>query len=220
MRGGRERLGLCFLSIWLIFLSPSTASGQEISGPPSDGSPTGGVVINLPPNPGLPVNGGIIVVDVQRILEASLAVRAVQAQLTEARQAFQQETRAREAALRERDRQLAAERGRLEESVFQRERDRLATDLASLQEDIRVWFRAHDRTMNQTMHQAQQALLHIVSDLARQRGAAVVISKSSVVLVQPGLDVTDAALQRLDQQLPNLPAPQLPTVLAPSKNLR
>ena len=196
MHRGRGRLGLCLLSIWLVSLSPSTSSGQETSGPPSDDAPTGGVVINLSPNPGLSVNGGIIVVDVQRILEASLAVRAVQAQLTEARQAFQQETRAREAALRERDRQLAAERGRLEESVFQRERDRLATDLASLQEDIRVWFRIHDRTMNQIMHQAQQMLLHIVSDLARQRGAAVVISKSAVVLVQPGLDVTDAEFAR------------------------
>ena len=220
MRGGRGGLGLCLLSIWLVFLSPSTPSGQETSEPLSDAAPTGGVMINLPPNPGLPANGGIIVVDVQRILEASLAVRAVQAQLTEARQAFQQETRAREAALRERDRQLAAERGRLEESVFQRARDRLATDLASLQEDIGVWFRAHDRTMNQTMHQAQQMLLHIIGDLARQRGAAMVISKSSVVLVQPGLDVTDAALRRLDQQLPTLPAPQLPMVLAPSEDLR
>ncbi len=207
-----QQQGLALLLVCLL-LWPWAAWGQSESGKAVEAEEDGsrsGVVINLPPEPNLPSASGIVVVDVQRILEESLAVQAVQRQLTDARHDFQEQMRTREAALQERDRDLAGQRAELDDEIFQQRRDLLAQDLATLQEDIRVWFRAHDQAQNQALRQAQQTLLKIVSDLARQRGAAVVIPKSSIVLVQPNLDITEAALQRLNLELPSLPAPVLP----------
>ncbi len=197
----------CFCTVF-----PLQAIGQSEPSPTAEeeGEKQGGVVINLPPSPALPATTGLVVVDVQQILEQALAVQAVQEQLTAARQDFQAEMRGREAALQERDRVLAAQRSAMDDAAFQAERDLLARDLAILQEDIRNWFRAHDQAQNLALRQAQQALLQIVSELARQRGAAVVIPKSSIVLVQPNLDITEEALRRLNQELPSLPPPQLP----------
>ncbi len=195
----------------LCLLAPAQAQEQGEASEPEMESSRSGVIINLPPDPTVPTQSGIVVVDVQRILAQSLAVRSVQDALTMARQEFQGEMREREADLQERDRVLAAQRAMLNEEVFQEQRDLLARDLATLQEDIRVWFRAHDQAQNKALRQAQQVLLRIVGDLARQRGAAVVIPKSSIVLVQPDLDLTEAALRRLDLELPELPPPILPS---------
>lgn len=219
MQAALRQRGLALLLACLCLLVPLQAAGQsDLSGEAepageAEGETRGGVVINLPPTPTLPAASGIVVVDVQQILEQSLAVQAVQDQLTAARQAFQAEMRGREAALQERDRVLAGQRASMAEADFQAERDRLARDLAILQEDIRVWFRAHDQAQNLALRQAQQALLRIVSDLARQRGAAVVIPKSSIVLVQPNLDISEEALARLNHELPALPPPVLPKQL-------
>ncbi len=213
-RGGRWALGLLLVYLCLLPLAEGRAQDQEA--PAAEGeSGRGGVVINLPPEPQLAPATGIVVVDVQRVLEESVAVQAVQGQLTAARQAFQEEMRGREAALQDRDKELAAKRASMDEALFQEQRDLLAHDLAGLQEDIRVWFRAHDQAQNQALRQAQQVLLRIVGDLARQRGASVVIPKSSIVLVQPNLDITEAALQRLNAELPSLPAPVLPSQSEP-----
>lgn len=213
MRTALRRQGFALLLACLCAFLPLHAAGQSEA--PSqadedDAGQRGGVVINLPPTPSLPDTSGIVVVDVQEILEQSIAIRAVQDQLTVARQIFQAEMREREAGLQERDRVLAGQRASMDDATFQAERDRLARDLASLQEDIRVWFRAHDQAQNMALRQAQQTLLQIVSDLARQRGAAIVIPKSSIVLVQPSLDITEAAMNRLNRELPSLPPPVLP----------
>jgi len=205
---GRRALSVLLVYFFLLPLSGVEAQGQEAPAASNENA-RGGVVINLPPEPQVTPASGIVVVDVQRVLEESIAVQAVQNQLAAARQAFQEEMRGREAALQDRDKELAAQRASMDEALFQEQRDQLAHDLANLQEDVRVWFRAHDQAQNQALRQAQQVLLRIVGDLARQRGASVVIPKSSIVLVQPNLDITEAALQRLNTELPSLPTPVL-----------
>lgn len=199
--GGRPLLALLLV---LCCLLPA-ARAQE--GAPGEGS---GVVINLPPPAEDEPDFVVIVVDVQRILEEAQALRQLQDQLAEARQAFQTVTRHREAELRERDRTLAADRDRYEAEEFQEKRDQLAQDLAALQEDIRSWFRTHDQVLNQAMRQAQEQLLRIVGELARERGASLVLPRASVLLVQSDLDITEEVLQRLNAEMPALPPPVLP----------
>ncbi len=212
MQGLLRRQGRTLLLICAFFAFASPIKAQNTAPEESEGESgaRSGVVINLPPNPTLPSVDQLLVVDVQRILEQSLAVQSIQNQLTAARQSFQAEMRAREAALQERDRELASQRAAMDAGAFQAERDRLASDLASLQDDIRVWFRAHDQAQNLALRQAQQTLLRIVSEIAQTRGAVIVIPKSSIVLVQPNLDITEEALQRLNRDLPSLPEPVLP----------
>ncbi|MEO1190152.1 MAG: OmpH family outer membrane protein [Pseudomonadota bacterium] len=174
---------------------------------PLEEQPRSGVVINLPPEPSIRAVAPIVVVDMERILDEAAAITQLRATLAAARQGFQLAMREREAQLQERDQVLAGQRDQLDPDVFQRERDQLARDLTGLQDEIKAWFREHDRVLNQALRQTQTALLAEVSALATERGAVVVLSKSSIVLVQPDLDITEAALRRLNEVLPALPPP-------------
>jgi len=189
------------------------AAGDALAQDEEEAGQGSGVSINIMPQSQEPgASAAVVVVDVQRILEEAQALQQVQQQLAQERQAFQNLTREREAELQQRDRELAQQRDTMDPDDFNSERDRLAEDLAGLQEDIRVWFRAHDRALNQSMRQGQDLLLGIVGELARQRGASVVLPRASVVLVQPDLDITEDALAILNRRLPRLPPPDLPAV--------
>ncbi len=204
-KGGRHSVVWLLACLLPVLSISGHAWAQEEAEEGELASPRSGVVINLPPGPTFASQ--IIVVDVQRILDEAQAVREMREQLSQARQAFQAGMREREADLQERDKNLAAQRGSMDPVIFQTERERLAQDLSGMQEDIRSWFRVHDQALNQAMRRAQDVLLRIVGDMARQRGASVVIPKSSIVLVQPELDITDAALERLNDELTSLPLP-------------
>ncbi|GAB5468998.1 MAG: hypothetical protein Kilf2KO_20280 [Rhodospirillales bacterium] len=197
-------LALVFTALLAVQLTEARA--QEEASPPQS---LNGVVIHLPPNPALTASTPLVVVDMQRILEVAQAIRVMRDGMTSARQSFQAEMRGREAELQERDSILAAARASMDPADFQSQRDQLARDLALLQDDIKVWFRDHDRVMNQALRRTQEVLLRIVGDLASERGAIVVLPKSSIVLIQPELDITESALQRLNEELPSLPMPDL-----------
>lgn len=146
--------------------------------------------------------GVVIVIDLQRILRESTAMQTLQAQVSAARDAFQSEIRQREEELRARDQELARERPTLAPEVYAERRKELAEELAALQQAVQERRRQLDQVMSDGMRQVQSALLPIVQALAEDRSADIVLSKTAIILVRPELEITDAALARLDEILP------------------
>lgn len=153
---------------------------------------------------GLPDNPGIIVVDLQQILREADAVQALQAQVGAAREAFQAEIRQREEELRQRDQELARERPDLPPEAYAARRQALADELAALQSAVQERRRQLDQAMNEGMRQVQSVLLPILQNLTEQQGAFLLLSKTSIVLVRPELEITDVALARLNEALPTV----------------
>ena len=54
------------------------------------------------------------------------------------------------------------------------------------------------------MKQVQAALVDISREIAEERKSDLVIEKSAVVLVRPELEITQEALKRLNQRLPEV----------------
>lgn len=144
----------------------------------------------------------IIAIDLQRILREALAVQGLQEQVGTAREAFQAEIRQREEELRQRDQELARERPTLAPEVYAERRKALAEELTSLQQTVQERRKQLDQAMTEGMRQVQAALLPIIQSLAEERKADIVLSKTSLVLVRPELEITDAALERLNVALP------------------
>lgn len=146
----------------------------------------------------------IIVVDLQRILREAAAVQALQQQVSAAREAFQAEIRQREEDLRRLDQELARERPSLSPEVYDERRQALADQLAALQSDIQERRRQLDQALNEGMRQVQSGLLPILQQLTEERGADIMLAKTSIVLARPELEVTDEALARLNAKLPTV----------------
>lgn len=146
----------------------------------------------------------IVVVDLQRILREASAVQVLQQQVGAAREAFQAEIRQREDDLRQQDTALAREKDTLPPDVYAQRRQALADQLAALQSDIQERRRQLDQAMNEGMRQVQTELLPILQQLTAERGADIMLAKTSIVLARPELEVTDEALARLNARLPTV----------------
>lgn len=144
----------------------------------------------------------ILVIDLQRILREATAVQTLQAQVGAAREAFQAEIRQREEQLRAMDQDLARERPTLPPEIYAERRQALAQELRELQQAVQERRKQLDQAMTEGMRQVQAALLPIVQRLAEERAADLVLSKTAAVLVRPELEITDAALQQLNAELP------------------
>lgn len=155
------------------------------------------------PAPGAP-GTVIIVVDLQRILREAAAVQALQQQVGAAREAFQTEIRQREEELRRLDQELARERPTLPPEAYAERRQALADQLADLQSDIQERRRQLDQALNEGMRQVQSELLPVLQQLTEERGADIMLAKTSIVLARPELEVTDEALARLNVRLPTV----------------
>lgn len=156
------------------------------------------------PQQGGPAVSQYLVVDLNRILREAAAVQALQQQVGAAREAFQAEIRQREESLRQRDQELARERPQLTPEEYETRRSQLAQELTQLQSDVQERRRQLDQAMNEGMRQVQAVLLPILQQLTEERGASILISKTSIVLVRPELEITDQALSRLDETLPTV----------------
>ena len=114
-----------------------------------------------------------------------------------------------EREIREADRNLAIERTQLNPSVYAQKRRALELQATTLQRSYREKMRAVDTTFRQGLAQIQQQLTLITQEIAAERGLDLVLAKATVVLVRPDLEITDDALLRLNERLPEVRLPGL-----------
>ena len=63
---------------------------------------------------------------------------------------------------------------------------------------------ALERSNAEALEKIQDAMLKIITDIAKDRKANLVFQRSELVLFDQDFDVTDEVLQKLDEQLPTL----------------
>lgn len=140
----------------------------------------------------------IAVIDMQKIMRESEAVQSIQRQIEQQRSEYQEQLRQKEQQLRTADEELTRQRSVLSSDAFQKKRRELEEQVGTLQRDIQSSKRQLDQNYSKAMKSVQQKLVEIVGDIASKRNLDMVIGKTTVVLVKPELDITDAALERLN----------------------
>jgi Skp family chaperone for outer membrane proteins len=172
--------------LWLLVLAPVTVAAQD-----------------APPAPRI----GIL--DVQRILGESVAMGALSEELEGLRIQHQAELREGERVIREADRSLALERPNLAAPVYAQRRRELEMQATTLQREFQKKTRAADAAFRQGMAQIQKQLTLVAQEIATERKLDIVLAKATIVLVRPELEITDAALARLNQRMPRVLLPGL-----------
>lgn len=147
------------------------------------------------------------VIDVQGVLRASTAVQSLSNEVESLRDSLQAEIQGRENELRAADIDLAQRRSSLTPEAYSEERAALEDESLALQRYVQEERRRLDQRFSRGMAQVQQVLLQISQDIARENGLDLVISKSTVIIVRSELDFTDEALERLNDELQEVPLP-------------
>ncbi len=144
----------------------------------------------------------IIVVDFQKIVRESAAAAAVQAQIDELRNAYQEEFGVIEGELRGIESQLTELRATLTDDEFVQRRRDFELQVTEAQRRAQYRRAAMDRALDDAMDRVQETLLEVIAGIAEQQGANLVINRTQLVLADQALDFTTEALAELNQQLP------------------
>lgn len=146
----------------------------------------------------------IMIIDMQEILRESTAVNELQERIERQRLAYQEELRKREEELRENEQQLSRERSSLDAEAFARRRQELEQTVGEAQRDIQQNRQRLDRAFSEGMRQVQLQVIRIADQIADERGANLVLDKSTVLLSHPDFEITEETLRRLNETLPRL----------------
>lgn len=153
----------------------------------------------------------IAVVDVQKIMQESEAAKSVQTVIESRRDEYQKEIGGLEEKLRSAEQELRKQQTVLSPDALANKRKGFEKQVADVQRTVQARKRALDAGLNEAMGAVQKAMLDIIADVSREKGANVVLARHQFVIIDTKLDVTDTVMQRLNARLPkvivNIPKP-------------
>ncbi len=165
-------------------------------------APLGGAVAQSETGP------DIAVIDIQRLLRKAKATVDFTNQIDRQRQLFREQISGREQELRAADQELARQRTVLSAEAFAEKRREFEAQFAEVQREAQTRMRELDQLRADGRKQVHRAIGIIVAEIARERGIRLVIAQQGqIVLAETALDITEAVLERLNEQLPRVEAP-------------
>jgi Skp family chaperone for outer membrane proteins len=150
----------------------------------------------------------LAIIDVQKVLRESTAVKALSKRVEKQKVQHQDELREQERDLRKADQELARQRSILSPEAYAKKRGELEKRVGTLQRAARNRKRKLGKIFTQGMARVQAELGNIAREIAEERGIDLILSKATVVLVKPKFEITQEAVRRLNARMPDLPAAQ------------
>jgi Skp family chaperone for outer membrane proteins len=147
----------------------------------------------------------VAVVDVQFILQEAAASRNIQKQLEAQRETYQNEISKQEDRLRAVEQELNRQRSVLSPDDFAQKRREFEQQVADVQRTVQARKRVLDQAFNESMTKVRDTVLQIVTEVAGEQKATLVLAKQQVVLAEKSLDLTSAVLERVNRKLPTVP---------------
>ena len=162
----------------------------------------------------------IAIIDVDQILQETLAAKGVRAQADKYQQTFQSEMSKEEAALRTTQQDIDQQRKTLSQDAFAEKARAFDANVAEFQRKGLARRRAFDKSFNTAMSQVQQGMLEATQQVATNHGATMVLPRSQVVLFDDKMNLTKEIIAAMDKKLPHVdfPAPKVEVESAPTSS--
>ncbi len=192
----------------LLWLPAATAKAQEVSPP----APTTGAAA-LP----APV---IVVVDVDQILQESVAAKSVRSQADKYQQSFQDETSKEETRLRATQQEIEQQRKTLSPEAFAEKARAFENSFGDYQRKVNARRQAFSKSVSIAMGHVQQAMLEATQQVTVARGANIVLPRTQVMLFDDKMNATKDIIAVMDKKLTHVdfPAPKVEPEAAPPAN--
>jgi outer membrane protein len=196
--------------------------------PPSAPSPPTPPV-SAPPAPAQPASSApapmsltVLVVDVQALLQNSKAAKMVRGQIEQKRNEYTKEISHPEEALRAERDAIQRQQASLSADALNQKGREFQQKVNDLERNVQGKRQALEKSNGEALSKIQEEMLKIITDIAKQRKANLVLQRSDIVLFDQNFDVTDEVLEKLDEQMPTLtvnfvaptPPPPNPTASA------
>lgn len=189
----------------LLAIVPASAQQQPAAPRPAQPPAPAGAAVATPAT-------SVGVVDIQRLFRESAAGKSANQQLADLRARYQTEIAKIEERLRVEEAELNRARVSLPPDQFETKRRDLTRKVQETQRQVQERNTALDSAQAQARDEMLKVIQQIVIALMGERGFTLILDQAQVLLSHDGLNITQEALRRLDQQLPRVrvAAPNLP----------
>jgi Skp family chaperone for outer membrane proteins len=155
------------------------------------------------PGGGAPV-AKILIIDLRKVMGSSKVGRDIQSQVEALKREAQGELNGEGASLRAEETQLQQQAAILAPDVKARKIKEWQARAASFQTKVNQRSGLIQGGVIKAQQQIEQALDPILEGIMRERGATVLLDRSSVLLAPNAIDVTEVVTQRLDVKMPSV----------------
>jgi outer membrane protein len=146
----------------------------------------------------------IAVVDLQRIMQESMASKSIQKQLESLRAKYQKETEGEENSLRQTEQALARDQKKVSADVYGQREQQLRERFLSVERMVNARRKSLDQSYTDSMNTVRATVQDIVAALAKAQQTSVVLAKQQTLWVDNPLDMTDDVLSTLNKKLPRV----------------
>lgn len=147
------------------------------------------------------IQSSVLTIDVDALFQGSMFSDTFDARYQQQAEALVAENLKIEAALTEEEKSLTARRPAMAPAAFRAEAEAFATKV----EEIRAAQDAKEAALRNSVSTAQQVFIEAVSPILGQmmseRGAVVILDRRSVFLTRSVVDITEAAIARVNAEL-------------------
>jgi outer membrane protein len=147
----------------------------------------------------------VAVLDLQQLLKTSKGAQNIESQLVTIRKEFQSVVEKEEKTLREAEKAIVDQKGKLSEADFKKKAQEFQTKVAASQKKIQERKNKLDKALGVAVGKLRDQIVKVASDISTKKGFDVVVARSSVVIVpNKDLDITQQVLERVDADLPEI----------------
>jgi Skp family chaperone for outer membrane proteins len=168
-----------------------------------------GPVPDLPPLPkgATPPAAVIGVLGVPDIMRAASASQQVEKVISERREKLQEDAQKEQAAWRELQQQLAAQRGTMTPEQVRAKETALQERITNAQNSFRDRNRIIQETAQYCLGQIERTLIGVIRQVAESRGMNLVLHRAQVALNVSEFDITDQVTQQMNKVMPSITIP-------------
>ena len=146
----------------------------------------------------------IAVVDVEKIISESSAGKSIQTQLAQSRESFQKEFAGRENELMQAQKKLVQEKKDITAEEFAQKRQNFEKQLLETRNLFQKRRSSLDKGLGMALSSLRKNIIQVTAEVADEGKFQVVLTRSSVVVIQKEMDITDAVLSRLNKKISSI----------------
>lgn len=152
----------------------------------------------------------IAVVNVQKVMSESTAVKGVREQLENKYKSFQAEINKKKEPLQKEGQELVKKQGVLAKDAYKEKAKALDKKMTEVQQEAESKKAMLNNASAKSSEEIQKTVAGIVSDIAKDKGYLLVVSTetptSQVLYADSKIDISDEVVKRLNDKLPKLDA--------------
>jgi Skp family chaperone for outer membrane proteins len=147
----------------------------------------------------------VAVVDVQSILEKSLAVQSIRKSIDQISQTIQQEMSAKEIEFKNSEEAITKKRGVLSDYAIEKEISAFQKKVSDAQRSIQEKRAKLEQAHTEAVSKVHENTIMIIDKMSKERGFNIAIPSSQVLYATESLNITEDVIQSLNAQLKSVP---------------